>query len=459
MAGAPTARRNGLAEIANNLSHQAGAHAIRIGADFLYNNLYIDYPRAARGTYSFSSLTSFQQGLYNNAGFTQTFGPSSVSQTNPNLGVYIQDEWKLSSRFTLNIGLRYDLQFIDSIATDTNNLAPRAGFAWTPTASRSTVVRGSFGLFYDRIPLRAVANALLSKSQITVSLSPTQVGAPAFPNILAAIPSGVLPNISTMDPHMRNAYSEQGSIEVEQQIGSRTTVSAGYQHLRGLHLIASINQNVPACVASGANNACRPNPKFANISQYSAAADSRYDGLHVSFIQRPTRWGSYRVSYTYSKALDNVGEFFFSSPIDMHNIWLDWARSDDDQRHRVVATGTLHTRVADITAIAQYYSALPLNLTTGANTIQGTPARPVVNGTFISRNAGTGADFVSVGTRVSRSWTLHDRLQMEAIAEAFNALNHRNDLTYNGVLGSPTYGQATAVNDPRSLQFALRFKF
>ena len=56
--------------------------------------------------------------------------------------------------------------------------------------------------------------------------------------------------------------------------------------------------------------------RYANNSQYSPAGDSHYDSLHVSFVQKPARWGSYRVSYTYSKSLNNVGEFFFSSPID-----------------------------------------------------------------------------------------------------------------------------------------------
>ena len=124
----------------------------------------------------------------------------------------------------------------------------------------------------------------------------------------------MLVNFTTMNPHMQNAYSEQGSLEIEQQIGSRGTLSVGYQHLRGLHLIISVNQNVPTCVAAGTNNGCRPNPNYANNSQYSSLADSHYDGLHVSFVQRPVKWGSYRVSYTWSKALDNVGEFFFSLP-------------------------------------------------------------------------------------------------------------------------------------------------
>ena len=357
LSGSPTGRLNKLYEVVDSISHQTGAHALRAGVNFLYNDVTITFPRSIRGSYSFSSLANFLQGTYNNSGFTQTFGNTVVSQTNPNAGFYAQDEWKVNPRLTLNLGVRYDLQFLQAIATDTNNLSPRAGFAWSPFASRRTVVRGSFGLFYDRVPLRALANALLSSgntttigssSQVSVSLSPTQTGAPIFPNILPStgLPSGVLVNFSTMNPHMQNAYSEQGSLEIERQLGERSTLSIGYQHLRGLHLIVSVNQNVPTCVASGNNNGCRPNPNYGNNSQYSSLADSHYDGLHVSFVQRPVRWGNYRISYTWSKALDNVGEFFFSAPIDNFNIWRDYGRSDDDQRHRVVFDGTVHTSMA-----------------------------------------------------------------------------------------------------------------
>ena len=489
LSGSPTGRLNNLYEVVDSISHRHAAHALRAGVDFLYNDTTITFPRSIRGAYTFSSLANFLSGTYNNAGFTQTFGNAVVPQTNPNTGFYVQDEWKISARLTLNLGARYDLQFLKTIATDTNNISPRAGFAWSPFASRRTVVRGSYGLFYDRIPLRALANALLSSgnttditssTQASVSLSPTQTGAPLFPNILSTVPSGVLINFTTMNPHMQNAYSEQGSFEIEQQLGAHSTLSVGYQHLRGLHLIISVNQNVPSCTASGNNNGCRPNPNFANNSQYSSLADSHYDGLHVSFVQRPVRWGSVRVSYTWSKSLNNVGEFFFSSPINLYNIWQDYGRSDDDQRHRVVFDGTIHSSMGkantawerlshgfQLSGMLQYYSALPLNITSGVTTIQGTAGRPTVNGVFIGRNSGTGNDYFSVSARVSRSFPITERVRMEALAEAFNALNHRNNLTLNGAFGAgayptnpaPSFGQVTAVNDPRSLQLALRIRF
>jgi hypothetical protein len=332
------------------------------------------------------------------------------------------------------------------------------------------VVRGGFGLYYDRIPLRALANALLSSSntavltaatQASVSLSPGQAGAPVFPNILAAIPSGMAVNFTTMDRHIQNANSSQGNLEIERQVGARGTLSVGYQHLRGAHLIAAINRNAPTCAASGANNGCRPDPGYANNSQYSAAGDSRYDGLEVSFVERPVRWGSFRVAYTFSKALDDVGEFFFSSPMDNRNIRLDYGRSDDDQRHRLVADASLSAHGFRLTGILQYYSSLPLNVVTGTNTVQGTAVRPA------GRNTGIGNDFCSLGARLSRTLRIGERWRLEAMAEAFNALNHRNNLTLNGTFGTgaypvnpaPSFGQVTAVNDPRVAQLALRLAF
>lgn len=476
LSGSPTGRVNNLFEFADNLSHQFGAHALRAGVDVLYNDLTITYPRSIRGSYSFASLAAFLQGTYNNSGFTQTFGRTQVSQTNPNAGFYVQDEWKAAERLTINVGVRYDLQFIDTIATDRNNVSPRIGFAWSPDEARRTVVRGSYGLFYDRVPLRAVANALLSSnntttltaaSQLSVSLSPAQTGAPVFPNILQSLPAGVLANLTTMETRLQNAYSQQFSFELERQLGARSSITAGYQRLRGLHLIASINQNVPSCAAAGTNNGCRPNPNFANNSQYSDAADSVYNGMHLSFVQRPTRWGSYRVSYTWSKAMNNVGENFFSSPIDPYNIWRDYGRSDDDQRHRLVVHGNLQFRGFQLSSMLQYYSSLPFNITTGSNTIQGTAARPFVNGDFIARNAGSGADFLNLNVRLSRDFRITEKLRIEALGETFNSLNHRNNLTFNGTFGagvyptapSATFGQVTAVNDPRSAQLALRLRF
>lgn len=520
LSGSPTARYDRLYEVVDNLSHQSGPHALRAGTDFLFNDLTITYPQSIRGSYAFSSLANFQNGVYST--FTQSFGNYVVPESNPNIGFYGQDEWNANARLTLNAGLRYDLQFLKSLFTDSNNISPRVGFAYAPFSSRTTVVRGSFGLFYDRVPLRALSNALESdgnttainsKTFTTIALSYGQAGAPVFPAIAngytaTTIPSNLRLSLSTMDPHMQNAYALQTSLEVDQQLTSTSNLALSYQHLRGEHLLISVNLNTPTCYASQPKtgplypvvdpiNLCRPNPAYANNKQYSSAADSYYDGLSVSYIQRPFRWGSYRVSYTWSKAIDDVSEFFFSSPVNNYNLREDRSLSDDDQRHRVVFDATLHSSYAparsllerlshgfQLGGVLQYYSALPFNIVTGQNSIQTTALRPclpgfvltpnatntcanALPGTMIGRNAGRGFDAFTLNARLSRTFLLGERVRLDGIVDAFNALNHRNNQIPNGTWGtgtypttpSPTFGQATAVGDPRSIEIAAKLSF
>jgi hypothetical protein len=178
--------------------------------------------------------------------------------------------------------------------------------------------------------------------------------------------------------------------------------------------------------------------------------------------------------------MNDVGEFFFSSPIDPFDVSKDWGRSDDDQRHRLTVNGAVSTSMAPATTMwqritrgfqlsgmAQAYSALPFNITSGVTTIQGTAGRPIVNGQFIERNAGVADNFFSVSARVSRIVRLGSSVRLEGMLEAFNLTNRRNNLTRNTNFGTgvyptqpaATFNQITAVGDPRSLQVALRLTF
>ncbi len=520
LSGSPTARYDRLYEVVDNLSHQAGPHALRAGADFLFNDLTITYPQSIRGSYAFSSLANFQIGKYST--FTQSFGNYVVPQTNPNIGFFVQDEWKVNPKLTLNAGVRYDLQYLKSISTDTNNISPRIGFAYSPYSKPTTVIRGGFGLFYDRVPLRALSNALESSGNTTnlnsstfVNFSPSygQPGAPVFPNIdpnytATTVPSNIRLNLSTMDSNMKNAYSEQASLEVDQQLTPTSNLALSYQHLRGLNILMSVNLNTPTCYASQPSsgpqypvvdpiNLCRPNSAYANNKQYYPGADSYYDALSVSYVQRPVRYGSFRISYTWSKAIDDVSEFFFSSPVNNFNIREDRSLSDDDQRNRIVFDATIHsslgaehTLVEKLTygfqlgGILQYYSPYPFNITTGQNSVQTTGLRPcapgyvltpnatntcanALSGTMIGRNAGVGFQYFNLNARLSRTFPVGERFRLQTIVEGFNALNHRNNQIPNGTWGTGTYptapsstfGQATAVFDPRNVGFAAKLSF
>ncbi|HKG97928.1 MAG TPA: TonB-dependent receptor, partial [Pyrinomonadaceae bacterium] len=237
----PLARDINLFEAVDNISTQRGSHSLKFGAGLLYNRVNILFPGAVQGVYAFSSLNNFLNGNYLN--YQQAFGAPSQFQSNPNAGVFVQDEWRIRPNLTLNAGLRYDLQFLpDPIQTDTDNIAPRIGIVYAP-GDRKTVVRASFGLFYDRIPLRATSNALQRDGSkfLSVQLSPAQPGAPVFPNVLAIQPAALptKPNITRIDPNIETSYGQQANLQIERELPGNAVISVGYLHLRALHVILS----------------------------------------------------------------------------------------------------------------------------------------------------------------------------------------------------------------------------
>jgi hypothetical protein len=216
-----------------------------------------------------------------------------------------------------------------------------------------------------------------------------------------------------------------------------------------------------------------------NENRLQDAGTSNYHGLHVTYLQRPKDWSSIRVTYTLSTSMNDLGEAFFSSPIDPTDVRRDWGRSDDDQRHRLVVNGTLSARGFQLSGLLQYYSSLPFNVTSGVTSLQGTAGRPLADGApsaanfdvrsarLIGRNAGTGNDFFSLTLRGSRVFVVRDGLRVEGLVEVFNLTNRVNNLTRNTNFGagaypanpSPTFNQITAVGDPRSVQLGLRLSF
>jgi len=473
----PLERDINLFEAVDNVSTQRGDHSLKFGGDFLYNRVNIFFPGAVQGIYAFSSLNNFLNGNYLN--YQQAFGAPSQFQSNPNFGVFVQNEWRVRRNLTLNVGLRYDAQFLpDPIKTDTDNIAPRVGIVYAP-GDRKTVVRASFGLYYDRIPLRATSNALQRDGAkfLVVQLSPTQPGAPVFPNVLSLQPATLptKPNITRIDPNIEASYSEQANLQIERELPGNAVVSVGYLHLHALHVILSRNVNVPTVPASaGIPNLGRPDLNWGNISRFESSGDSYYDGMVVSFNKRAARWANVRVSYTLSKTIDDAGNFFFSSVQNNFNLRDDRGLSDNDQRHRLVVSGSFeappnktkgfHRALSgfQLAYIFTYGSPLPFNVLLGSdrNFDTNNNDRPV----GVGRNTGRGFDFASLDLRLSRRFQLTERVDLQLLAEGFNILNRANFGVPNNTFGSgttplPTFGQPTAAFDPRQLQFGVKVNF
>jgi hypothetical protein len=474
----PLSRDINLLELVENVATQRDDHSLKTGVDFLHNRLQIHFPGAIQGVYNFSSLNSFLNGNY--VSYQQAFGVPSQSQSNPNIGGFIQDEWRVRPSVTINAGLRYDVQFLpDPIETDTDNFAPRFGIVYV-RPDRKTVVRAGFGIYYDRIPLRATSNALQrdGTKYMVAQLSPGQPGAPLFPNVLAVQPDSLAtkPNITRIDPNIEASYSQQANFQIEREILGNGVLSVGYLRLRARHLILSRNVNVPTVPAlAGVPNLGRPDPNWGNIARFESSGNSYYDGMVVSFNQRAVRWASMRVSYTLSKTIDEAGNFFFSNVQNNFNIRDDRGLSDNDQRHRLVISGTLEVprrekangfqnliRGFQLGYIFTYASRLPFNVLLGSdrNFDTNNNDRPI----GVGRNTGRGFDFASLDLRLSRRIHLSERVDLQLLAEGFNVLNRANFGVPNNTFGSglnplPTFGQPTAAFDPRQFQLGLKVTF
>jgi Carboxypeptidase regulatory-like domain/TonB dependent receptor-like, beta-barrel len=459
----PTARDINLVEVADSVSWHAGSHLVKAGAAFLYNDLRIEFPGALQGVYTFQNLAEFARGNY--VQFQQAFGAAIQDQSNPNFGLFVQDEWRLSDTLTLNSGLRYDLQNLaDPIDTDRDNVAPRIGLAWT-SADRRVLVRGSAGLYYDRIPLRAVSNALqrdgVKYKVAVVPANPARL--PAFPAVLSEFPSQILTSITTIDPKIDDGLARQVSVEIERALWSNSRLTGTYTHLDGSSIIMSRNVNVPTATAGqGVPNLGRPDPRVANNSQFQSIGQSRYDGVTVAFDMRATAGASLRVSYTLSKAMDDAGNFFFSAPQDNFNVHDDWGPSDNDQRHRVVANGAWEWRGWQLSGIFLYASALPFNVQTGNDRNNDTTVNDRPAG--VGRNSERGWDYASLDVRIGRRLVIGSRWTADLMVDAFNVLNRTNLLNPNATFGTgtvplPSFGRATAAGDPRQLQIGLRLQF
>ena len=368
LSGSPTRRLNRMVQIVDNLSHQAGAHA-PARRRRLHLQRRHDHVSASGARQLHVPVAARLSGRHLQRLHTDVRRPRGRRRRIPTLAMYVQDEWSAAAGLTLNLGLRYDLQFLHAVNTDTNNLSPRAGVAWSPSSHRelarfaeapgssSTACRCA--QWPTRSSPPATRPMLGNLHQPSVSnIVPTQAGAPAFPEH----PSGARADHDARRLHddgpesAERVCSRQASVEVERSLGHGRTVSVGYLYLRGSNLLMSVNQNVPTCAAAGTNNGCRPNPAYRNNNQYSSVGESNYHGLHVSLVQRPSEWASLRVSYTLSKSMNDLGEAFFSSPIDPTDISRDWGRSDDDQRHRLVIDGTLNTSMAPATTAWEHLS-------------------------------------------------------------------------------------------------------
>jgi hypothetical protein len=359
----------------NTLTWLSGGHTMKFGADIMapMNNEYVDIP-STRGNLQFSgqytgnAIADFMLGWARTAELSNVH---VVNQRRLSYAFFAQDDWRVSSALTFNLGLRYDfmspsyerddlmanfdpasgslvyasggsLEDRALIKPDRNNFGPRLGVVYR--ADSRTVIRGGYGIFYNSLDRIGSEDQLALNppglrninQQTTSTTAPVLVMRNGFPaNYLD--PSNIVLSrllIRAADRSGESAMFQQMAVGVERQMGRDFVVSADLVGNFGRNLAVLRNLNQPLN-----GNGPRPYPNFGHIQWRDPAGDSRYYGVDLAAEKRFSSGYSYRVAYTISDARDQAPEHLAASsgrPQNTNDIAGWEGPSDFDIRHRFV---------------------------------------------------------------------------------------------------------------------------
>jgi hypothetical protein len=458
----------------DNVTWTHGRHLVKFGAGAPHiGRRGFDDNTNALGTYTFGptlaadGVTVLQSALQNYArnlpsSYTQNTGDVHFVYHQQEMGAFVQDQYKVSSRFSITPGLRYDWQ--NFLATRRLGFSPRFSFAWVLDEESKAVVRGGGGIYYDRFGggpmLDLVRYENARRRAIQLSLNPAQLPASGCVPITACMALiAQPPSLTVLEPNARIPYQIQYGVSIERQLGERATGIVSAYSTRGIGSFRSVDINAPT-PQSGYTQ--RPNPAFARIRQMQPEGFFEGDGMDVSYRGRLNKYFTGFGRYTWSHFESNsngIGWF----PQNQYAPNDEWANASFDRRHRM-----------GMYAMFQPESVLNLSAGVFANT--GTPwteltgadaygdglfnARP--NG--VERNTETNPSYVDVDLRWGHDFAITANKDEEAprlgfSAGAFNVLNHENGGGIDAVVSSPSFGQFTSSAPPRRIQLAMRFEF
>lgn len=426
-------------ELTNNTSLSKGAHAFKFGVRLRNSSITDISPQNFGGTYTFTSISGYRSTVL---GLTQSASQFSIAAGNPettvrqfDFGGYIQDDWKLRPNLTVNLGLRYENQ------TNINselNFAPRIGFAWSPEGGQQpkTVVRGGFGVFYDRVSenLTLNANRLNGTNQRQfIVTNPTFF--PTIPSIETLQSFAIPVSIFQLNPDIQSPYTMQSVISIERQLPHNIAVAASYINVRTLHGLRTrpINAPLPGTFTGSPNSGVRPLGINNNIFEYESTGRFNQNQFIVNLNSRLHRNFSLTAYYVLGRAhsdADGPGSF----PADPYDLSGEYGRASGDIRHRFFMNGTIRAPWGiSLNPFVIVQSGRPFNITLGrdlngdtrfterpsfapdgancaAINIRCTPfgsfnLTPAVGELRIPRNFGHGHGSVTVNMRVSKTWS------------------------------------------------------
>jgi len=387
---------------ADTLTVLKGRHSFKIGGEFRpswSNNFSTN-----NGTFTFASAAAFVADTAN--AFTQTLGDTSTSDLLRSMGLFVQDNYKIRSNLTLELGLRYDWNMSPTerynrfIIFDPNtnslvrvgsgldrvyrqnakNFQPRIGFAWDPNNDGRMSVRGGYAILTEQP--RDLTAALSGNPPLSVPLAlpagTTTTLSRAFNDVQA---SGTIAPTS-IDKNFDNSYVQSWNLNIQREVKGGVAVSVGYYGSKGTHMQITRNLNqlingvrpIPRLTAS---SPISPNTGLTNITQRESGSNSSYNAMWLTANKRFTRGLTFNASYTFSKSIDynsRTNQALAAGPQDSFNLRGSRGLSDFDARHRFVISTIYElpfkgNRVIEgwqLSTIVQDQSGNPLTILSGS---------------------------------------------------------------------------------------------
>jgi hypothetical protein len=425
----------------DNYTHIRGKHTLKFGGEVQRRRYNAFQSNVLRGTMSFGTAYTSNptspggtglgaaETLLGRAGSgTIRFLNGTRGFRRTELGFYFQDDYKLTSHFTLNLGLRWEdylgwpwtevnnrlygfvaaTQDVVRVGTggvpggagvngDHKNFGPRVGFAWSVLPK--TVVRAGYGIFYSAPQLDITRNLASNPPEFIVSAFTNnqfdfQGARPAsagFDRPAAGTLEGA--TLNSIDANSRTPYTQQWNLSLQRELPWAFSITLAYVGTKGTRLEArpDINQPVPGTTAIALR---RPFPRYQAITESENRHSSIYHGLQVTTERRLARGVNLQLGYTYSHSIDEASGDF-NAPMDLRNFRVDRGNSDYDVRHRLVASWTwdlpLDARGRwnlvvggwQLNGIAMFYDGLPFSVQSATNTLNtgnGTRADRIASG-------------------------------------------------------------------------------
>jgi len=524
-------------QIKDDVSLQVGTHAIKLGAN--YNDLpglgivntnehfvtltFFDDPSTI-----LTNRTRYPQGfqtpgivrLWQQANGGAIGGQGYLSDTTTHarqFGTWFQDDWRMTSKLTLNLGVRYDVDFnlmdqehhpynatrlvLEAIGnpygglpkTPTKDISPRVGFAYDLSGNGERVLRGGYGLYFDQYNTAAAAGDITAQGRRPLNALATLTNTAIGVGQLATYRFGTdplppqptegnsLPRNSQgqwLDPAIADPRTHQMHLGYAHTLAANTVLSVDYTHVEGRNEMRQLNLNpivngtrvlAPAFTqAFGVPNVLSTVIIRAGINK------SRYDALTFRFQRRFPR-ATFQAHYTLAGAYSYGGSTGNRSGAGLAQDAFDpfakgeWGPNGPDERHRMVATGVFELPYGiQLSPILQAASARPYALTAGVDlNADGTNNDRWIDpatGKQVSLNAGRGDNTAVLDLRTTKFIELGEQRRVGVFVEFFNLFNTANfGGQYSGNARSVNFQQPTgfipSIGYPRQVQLGARFLF